>query len=823
MTEERLTHASVGLTMLVVIGAYAVCLPPGVAWWDTAEAQTVPYVAGIFHPTGFPAYAIAGWLFTHLFAFGNVAWRMSLFSALAGAGAAALFIPAAKRLGASTAAATIGALAFAFTPIASQHATRAGVNSFALLIAVAAIGAALGAGLTWAAFFAGLSLAVHPVNVWLLPGTLLIALAARPPAAARLRIAFASAAAFAGGLSFYLYLPIRSAIATATHVDPTADLPIAYHPIWDYDHPSTVAGFVRLVSGADFHASGTLAAIAHLGAYPGYALAFATTVAGQYSLVGALLVIGGMIALRGRPLIALGLAAAAFGVFPFSASYDMLTDPTKYYLAALWVTGLLAAVGASAYGGRFVRSIPLLLLAGIVALDMRHAPNVFDQRTDVSARSIIVSVQTATPDDAIIATPWWYATPLYYAAFVERSLGHRRIVTNVGHTEIAELAAGHRLYYFPIPADDIDIAGTTVTRVPGTSPEMFEVRPIVKGAFTRPRARRVRLEEVRALGLRHDHPRLVEVRPRMREHERGDVGRFLIGERPLAAERHVRFDERGHLGIHPRTVVERRWTPERRKFRGGITRAVGTVTHRALGGVDLRTGSRIGRIRRVHGHEALIGEAFADFGAAREPRDVGRHRDHLAAVGRGRRPVHAVEKAFGETVLQRDEAAGALIPLRKRRIDAEKRTAVRLRAGVDVTGRAGHAGFDVRRGERRRIGDERAPVPDQIAFRPLRDRGTRRGGGGIAERRGRGGRAGRRHETGDRNRGNRQTGHERSFHAPSRKKATMDPAVRAGQKQPFVGFDQELLCEQFVVHRDRAVDLKAKRRLIRADVERFVG
>lgn len=47
---------------------------------DTAEYQTVPYILGIAHPTGFPAYTLAGWAWSHALAFGTVAWRGVLFA-----------------------------------------------------------------------------------------------------------------------------------------------------------------------------------------------------------------------------------------------------------------------------------------------------------------------------------------------------------------------------------------------------------------------------------------------------------------------------------------------------------------------------------------------------------------------------------------------------------------------------------------------------------------------------------------------------------------------------------------------------------------------
>ena len=52
-------------------------LMPGVGYWDTGEAQTVPPVLGTFHPTGFPTYALLGWFASVVLQpFGDAAFRM---------------------------------------------------------------------------------------------------------------------------------------------------------------------------------------------------------------------------------------------------------------------------------------------------------------------------------------------------------------------------------------------------------------------------------------------------------------------------------------------------------------------------------------------------------------------------------------------------------------------------------------------------------------------------------------------------------------------------------------------------------------------------
>jgi hypothetical protein len=82
-----------------------------------------------------------------------------------------------------------------------------------------------------------------------------------------------------------------------------------------------------------------------------------------------------------------------------------------------------------------------------------------------------------TPDDAIIATPCWYATPLFYAAYAERSPGYRPIVTNVGHADIAALAKIAQVFYIPLPENDIAIDGVTLDPVPAAWPTMYHVVP----------------------------------------------------------------------------------------------------------------------------------------------------------------------------------------------------------------------------------------------------------------------------------------------------------------------------------------------------------
>ena len=77
------------MTFVLVRGT----LMPGLGYWDTGEAQTVPPVLGTFHPTGFPTYALVGWLASIVLQpFGDAAFRMNLLNALLASGSAALTV-----------------------------------------------------------------------------------------------------------------------------------------------------------------------------------------------------------------------------------------------------------------------------------------------------------------------------------------------------------------------------------------------------------------------------------------------------------------------------------------------------------------------------------------------------------------------------------------------------------------------------------------------------------------------------------------------------------------------------------------------------------
>jgi len=72
-----------------VFALYASGACPTIYVGDSGELVTAVARLGIPHPTGYPLYVLAGKLWTLAVPVGSIAWRMSLFSALAAAAAVA--------------------------------------------------------------------------------------------------------------------------------------------------------------------------------------------------------------------------------------------------------------------------------------------------------------------------------------------------------------------------------------------------------------------------------------------------------------------------------------------------------------------------------------------------------------------------------------------------------------------------------------------------------------------------------------------------------------------------------------------------------------
>jgi hypothetical protein len=473
------------LAFAVPFGVYVASLWPGVDLWDTAELQTVPYILGIPHPTGFPVYVLAGWVWSHVVLVGDVAYRMNLFSAFSISLAALALFGAVVTLEAEPLFAFGAALVFAFATTTWTHAIRAEVHTFALALVGLGFWAALrwwragdGRMLVAAALAGGLAVGAHSGMVLVVPGIGLVALARRP-GVRRASVALACAAAVA--VAAYAYLPIRSAIVTAERRDPTLALGIAPgRPFWDNDHPSSPAGFHQEVSGGEFGATGALAKLLDTHVLAAVPSEYINEAEEDLSLgVLVLALIGVVILARRTPLVAAGVFLAGALPVLFVLAYTVESDVKRYFLPSYWAIAFFLALGVDLLARGGMGRAPRAVIALITGFFLYVAgADVYGGRDRLvyshgTAQPVIDRVIQATPNNAILVSPWLYATALAYGAYVEHDLGDRIVVTGWSGDYLQLYPVWLRTRPIVFVTDEaVSIPGYTITNI-----EPEQIRP----------------------------------------------------------------------------------------------------------------------------------------------------------------------------------------------------------------------------------------------------------------------------------------------------------------------------------------------------------
>ncbi|MBV8688843.1 MAG: DUF2723 domain-containing protein [Candidatus Eremiobacteraeota bacterium] len=499
MSERFVRRAISVAAFCIPFVVYLISVEPSVGFWDTAEMQTVPYILGIAHPTGFPLFVLLGHVFSHVVVIGNVAWRISMMSAITMAAAAWFVFAALRDEGIENGIAMLCAWTFAFGAVAWTRGTRAEVHSLAILLIGASIWAALRVRATgelkWlcaCALCVGLAVATHPVVIWALPGLAVLlfwpAEAHRRYAASKVLLAVASALA---PLLLYLYIPLRSAYVAAHALDPTLTLGLpAGQAFWDWGHPASWHNFALLVSGAYYAKNGALAAILQPFGYPVFARALADKVPHEFAALGVLLILVGFarLVIVDRPK-ALAFALIALAGVPFAISYTVESDYDRYLLTCYWMLALVMGYGAqtavtlctkriSAFAAAVLVALLLAINLGYLVYDGRET---FAQPHDRSADAFIDRVALKTRDGAAIVASWVYAAPLAYGSYVEHRLG-RRIIVSAEPEQLAtpiqawmRKRAVYALYFHPLGDTTTALGRMHLTAVDNDSPPIYRV------------------------------------------------------------------------------------------------------------------------------------------------------------------------------------------------------------------------------------------------------------------------------------------------------------------------------------------------------------
>ena len=438
------------LAFAAPLALYIATLSPGVDFWDIGEMQTVPYLLGIAHPTGFPLAILLGWAFTHAIPFGDPAWRMSLLCAVAVATAARALHTIVVMLTNDARVGVASALAFSVGAIVWTHAVRADVHDLALAAIAIALALALRAGNTRdprifarTALALGAALALHPIALLALPCA--IAFAWPAIVRARTRACARAIASFLAPLALYLYLPLRSAYVETHGGDPGSDLGIVGSAIFDTGAPSTPSAFWRYISGADFlplHAF--VRAASSDGVARAYRFAHDVSYRNDGYVMLAFALIGFCVLVAQRPRVAIGFAALVLASVAFVSNYAAESDTSRYALAALWAIGVCAGVGVSwlvrAVASDARRIAPHVSSVAAAALALALLPGLAGVARDVGettrtddARELGREVARRTADGSLVISSWNFATPLAYEMYVAHSLGTRRLACGWPH------------------------------------------------------------------------------------------------------------------------------------------------------------------------------------------------------------------------------------------------------------------------------------------------------------------------------------------------------------------------------------------------------
>lgn len=448
--------AAAGIAFGLPLGVYVLTLAPTVTTLDAPELTTAAYTLGIAHAPGYPFYTLLGWLFSHAFPVGDVAFRLNLLSAVFGAGTTVLVYLVARRLTGQTLPSLAAALMLAFSYWFWLNSLVAEVYGLDTLL----LAGTLLFLLQWrerqqpAALFAfallfGLSLANRTTSLLFLPAFgLYLWLSPRPRSA---RVWLAAPIFTVLGLLVYLYIPLDY----RTGPDYVwSNFLRPWNPPRDL---ATPGGFWHLVSGADFRPSvfgfGPAESMKNLAQYGGW-------LAGSFMGVGVVLGLAGIwrqLQTHRRELLL--LAGIFLPTVIFYTNYNVVDREfmvtPSYLVCALWIavgwTELSEDV-ASLFQDLRVRSMaPALILVLPLAALLVNYPLV-DLSGEREFRETGEELLAQAEPNPWIMSWWIDMAPLIYLQKVEGLRPDAQLLFGVPGDRkyvltVAQMSVGNRALY----------------------------------------------------------------------------------------------------------------------------------------------------------------------------------------------------------------------------------------------------------------------------------------------------------------------------------------------------------------------------------------
>jgi Protein O-mannosyl-transferase TMEM260-like len=422
------------LVGIVAFVAARLAMLPGIGFWDTAELQTVAPLLGTAHPTGYPTFVILGWPANILLApFGEPALRISLFSGICVAVAAAVTVDLVRALTRSAILGVAAGLGLALTTVvwrlgvqAEAHALHLALTAILFRLLVAWESSRRDGTLIAAAVVFGLALGNHSLTLLLALPIGLYVLAVEPGLLRRPGlVAGALGAMLVTVILVFLELPLRAGPlrgpATETLV---------------YGHPETWEGFWYVALAEQFRGS----LIDPFGDLPAKAAALVGRTIAGFGALAPLIPIGFAATIVMRPRYALLSGSAALITLFFAASYEN-ADIDRYYavpalLAWTWLA-ILAAGAATLIGPNLgERSRPESIMAAALAVvllvptvvDLPARYRSVDRSNDRAAQIWLDRTLERLEPNAVVVSWWSYSTPLWYAQLVEGRRPDIRII-----------------------------------------------------------------------------------------------------------------------------------------------------------------------------------------------------------------------------------------------------------------------------------------------------------------------------------------------------------------------------------------------------------
>lgn len=352
-----------GATLLI----YIITLPPGLLPGDGGELIAASRTLSVAHPPGYPLYIMLGKIFSSVFAFGSVALRFNLMSAVLASAVAAMLYVLARLLGSGRWVAMAVAAGIATREAWWIQAVGAEVYTLnavfvAALLLIAVMGVRRGDRvIVLLGLAGGLAVSHHLSLVWTVAAAMigLLALGVRPRAGA---VAMA-ALLFLVGLTVWLYIPIRT----------------AQSPPLTWGNTAGLDGFISHVTAQGYRwrvkPLVSAARLADFGVY----VRLMFTQSGIW--LTALAVLGLVVSLRKwRLLLGLLLVYVFYGVH--LSAYN-IPDIDGHVFPALIPVGALAALGADFLAKRLgkmhrvagtavVAAVSMVLVANVISLDRRE-------------------------------------------------------------------------------------------------------------------------------------------------------------------------------------------------------------------------------------------------------------------------------------------------------------------------------------------------------------------------------------------------------------------------------------------------------------------